>query len=249
MPALASLPPPRTVVRIPVAASTAVRPSLAGPARLATVLGRPDGALYLRCPDEWVIAVLAPGAARLPCGLIAGDREAVRELTDAAGRCGVTVGDGVVHAGSVVVVPVRWWDPRPAIRSFPVVVPGAPAVPGLPTAALAAAVESGASVYAPAQRLAGLGPGLTPAGDDVLIGLASALTGRGDPRADELVAAATGRTTDLALALLRHAARGELLGEVAAVLAGGVASWRRLLAVGHSSGAALALGLRMGLAA
>jgi hypothetical protein len=63
-----------------------------------------------------------------------------------------------------------------------------------------------------ARRLVGLGPGLTPSGDDALIGLAAALhaTGhRARGMLDELVDDAPARTTVVAASLLRHAADGE----------------------------------------
>jgi hypothetical protein len=66
-----------------------------------------------------------------------------------------------------------------------------------------------------AQRLAGLGPGLTPAGDDFLVGWMAGLwlfgTGAGLPVAELcglMAAAAAPRTTRLSAAWLRHAAAG-----------------------------------------
>jgi hypothetical protein len=138
-----------------------------------------------------------------------------------------------------------------------------------------------------AAGLLGRGPGLTPAGDDLLAGLllgglafgpavagpvvagpaiagpAKADTARADTAVADTAVADPGtaslravieslapvQTTALSAALLRHAARGECIGEVAALAAalagaGPVESAAsRLLAVGHTSGAALALGL------
>ncbi|MDR1125831.1 MAG: DUF2877 domain-containing protein [Deltaproteobacteria bacterium] len=57
----------------------------------------------------------------------------------------------------------------------------------------------------------GAGPGLTPAGDDMLCGFALALASRAPERLPELAAAcrpALGRTTDLSRHLLREALRG-----------------------------------------
>src|SRR5262249_13546495 len=59
--------------------------------------------------------------------------------------------------------------------------------------------------------LLGRGPGLTPAGDDVLAGLLAGRAAYGpDDRAlaDDICALAPSRTTALSAALLRHAARG-----------------------------------------
>jgi hypothetical protein len=72
----------------------------------------------------------------------------------------------------------------------------------------AGAVERAAS------RLAGLGPGLTPSGDDLLAGLlVGTAWARGAVPTDlgrACVAAAVGRTTDISVARIRHAARGAL---------------------------------------
>ena len=113
----------------------------------------------------------------------------------------------------------------------------------------------------------GLGPGLTPSGDDVLAGLLVALrhlgTAAGAERAvwlaDWLAAAVTfdarTRTTPISATLLHCAARGEASAEVLAVLRGIAGrqslepALHRLLQLGHTSGADLACGLRIGLAA
>ena len=101
-----------------------------------------------------------------------------------------------------------------------------------------------------ARRVAGLGPGLTPAGDDLLLGaiyaawvlhpaeLAGALAGA-------VVEAACPRTTSLSSAWLRAGSRGEasmvwhhfLRALLAADMAIVHASVQKLLAVGHTSGA------------
>ena len=116
-----------------------------------------------------------------------------------------------------------------------------------------------------AERIVGLGPGLTPSGDDILCGLLVSLRLVGDAvrhgrravwLADWLGAAVTAdagtRTTALAATLLHCAAAGGAGAEVAAVLRG-VAGHeppalpvRRLLAVGHTSGADLAQGVLAG---
>jgi len=105
--------------------------------------------------------------------------------------------------------------------------------------------------------LLGRGPGLTPLGDDVLAGMLVTLTALGHPEAMTLravVLAGLGRTTFVSAALLRHAADGECVPQVAGLLGalGGdpaavpVAA-AALLAVGHSSGAGLAHGVLAGL--
>ena len=108
----------------------------------------------------------------------------------------------------------------------------APAMAGLmsiPTAparlaALREAVardDRGAAALA-ARPLVGLGPGLTPSGDDALVGIEAALRALGHPAAGFLSRAlddVTDRTTDVSTALLRHAARGEFSGRIHRLLA------------------------------
>jgi hypothetical protein len=97
--------------------------------------------------------------------------------------------------------------------------------------------------------LAGVGGGLTPAGDDfitgVLLAIWAGLYGAGlEPLAESLAEAASTRTTTLSGAYLRAAARGECSAPwhalFEALLGGGSSGRRRaleaLLAVGHTSG-------------
>ena len=98
--------------------------------------------------------------------------------------------------------------------------------------------------------LAGLGPGLTPAGDDALAGILL-LLGAHD-RAAAVAAADRARTNDIARAFLAWAARGQSIEPVHRLLsagdaAGASAALAELLRFGHSSGADLAFGLRLGL--
>lgn len=132
--------------------------------------------------------------------------------------------------------------------------------------ALAAAVGRGDhdTVAAAGRALVGLGGGLTPSGDDVLCGLISAgrtlaaALGAGDlDRAlhrvgGALLADAGERTTALSAALLWHAARGELARPARGLLRALLGrtpldpALDALLAVGHSSGRDLAVGVRLG---
>lgn len=108
-----------------------------------------------------------------------------------------------------------------------------------------------------ARSIVGLGPGLTPSGDDVLAGLLAALRTFGPATlADAIGAAVTPdaaeRTTALSATLLHCAAHGLAGREVAAVLNG--LSGReplappvtRLLGAGHTSGADLLWGITAG---
>ncbi|MBO4275316.1 DUF2877 domain-containing protein, partial [Microbispora triticiradicis] len=148
-----------------------------------------------------------------------------------------------------------------------------PRQPGLDAAGAPALLERGClrgslveSITA-AERLIGLGPGLTPSGDDMLAGLLVALRhlGRaaGVPRAvwlaDWLAAAVTfdarTRTTSISATLLHCAARGEASPEVVGVLRAAAGhqplepAVNRLLRLGHTSGADLAWGVQIGVSA
>ncbi len=119
-----------------------------------------------------------------------------------------------------------------------------------------------AAAFAAAHRMVGLGPGLTPSGDDVLCGFLVTVSQLARPAALELralagalgalvVARAARATTALSATLLGHAARGEAAAEVidllAAVAAGAPGpALARLLAVGHWSGYDLATGVAAG---
>jgi hypothetical protein len=126
----------------------------------------------------------------------------------------------------------------------------------------AAAGELGAA-FAAADRMVGLGPGLTPSGDDLLCGFLVTLHQLAPPGGGtRAFAAALGRlvatravraTTALSATLLGHAARGEAPAEVVDVLTAlgqdgpgdrlTARALPRLLAVGHTSGRDLALGV------
>jgi hypothetical protein len=253
------------------AASSAMRPVLTGPARPAEWLGASRGALYLRiCEPPGALAVLAHDAVRLPCGLLLPTTSAELPLTALAppGSTAFMVGDGAVSwtgpAGPVQVRAVREWAPAHAVRGT-VAASELAAVqsvlaasgcaelgfdPGL-LAELALAADDADQSASVALRLLGRGPGLTPAGDDVLAGFligAAAFGLHTAPLRKGIARLARVRTTALSAALLWHAARGECIDEVAAVAAvlGREQILRaisRLLSVGHSSGAALAVGL------
>jgi hypothetical protein len=113
-----------------------------------------------------------------------------------------------------------------------------------------------------AVALLGLGPGLTPAGDDLVGGalFARALAppdAAWTAAAARVVAAARTRTHPISAALLGDLARGEAyapLHALAAGLAGGddagaLAAARALVAIGHSSGWDLLTGLAVGVGA
>ncbi|TDD39435.1 DUF2877 domain-containing protein [Actinomadura sp. KC06] len=280
------------------AASLALRPLLDPPRRAARVIAVFPAALYLEMrggPEPRVLAVVTSDAHRLPNSVVvvATRKEqpfrSIREGGDA------WVGDGRVEAGPLHVRVRRWWDPAPVlgpvqasalaygVRCLEAELADAGMLTGAGTAggglgdhpdpaALAECCAEGdlAGAVEAAERIVGLGPGLTPSGDDILCGLLVSLRSVGDALrhgrtavwlADWLGAAVTAdagtRTTALAATLLHCAAAGGAGAEVAAVLrcvAGhepqdalvtGQAV-RRLLAVGHTSGADLAQGILAG---
>jgi hypothetical protein len=248
----------------------------------------------MRSPAEpRVLAVVGSDAVRLPNAIVVAATS--RDLPFAAVREGddAWVGDGVVEvtgAGPgggptprlrIRVRTRRWWDPSPVL--------GPVSLSRLTHGALALAAETAeercgladhpgpglladrcaegdlAHAVDAAERIVGLGPGLTPTGDDILAGLLISLrlfggsVHGGEPAvrlADWLGAAVTAhadtRTTALAATLLHCASRGQAGAEVAAVLRGiaGQAplrpAVRRLLGVGHTSGADLTWGLLAG---
>ncbi|WP_433478399.1 DUF2877 domain-containing protein [Spirillospora sp. CA-142024] len=246
-------------------------------------------------PEPRVLAVVTSDAGRLPNAVVvvATRREhpfrSVREGGEAF------VGDGRIEADGLNVRVRRWWDPSPALGGMQpaalarglraleaeltaagALTAAGPAGEGLvggglaghpDPAALAGACADGdlAGAVEAAERIVGLGPGLTPSGDDILCGLLAALRlvggavrhgGTAVWLADWLGAAVTAdagtRTTALAATLLHCAAAGNAGGEVTAVLrcvAGHeppAAAVRRLLAVGHTSGTDLAHGVLAG---
>ena len=185
----------------------------------------------------------------------------VDPLPDTAVHAEARLADGRLHVGTdeVDLRAARPWTPPPIDGpARPVPLPGAArsALAGEADLliALAALLERG-DVEAAAGLLGGLGPGLTPAGDDLLAGIALTLHAFGfsEPRLRAMVE--TVRTTDLARAYLRWAARGQciapahdLLRAVAGGDDAGVArAERELCSHGASSGADLLLGIDLAL--
>jgi hypothetical protein len=266
---------PRT--HVTGAASAAVRPVLEAPRRPARVLAAFPAGVYLEVRTDLepsVIAVITGEATRLPNSvLLAGDLPHVAVGDDAV------VGDGVIRLGRLSLHARRWWDPAPPLgrvdparlrEALPRLGTGTPGVAGDEAVELlAASCASGhlLGVLTAAERLMGLGPGLTPSGDDVLAGLlvtlrglgAAAGAGRAVRLAGWLAATvafdARTRTTPISAALLHCAARGEACPEVVEVLRGLAGlrplepAARRLRRLGHTSGSDLAQGIAIGVAA
>jgi hypothetical protein len=189
-----------------------------------------------------VLTVATPFAVRLPAALV----------TSTLPRPGpATVGLGRLAQRSTRWRVSRWWRPeRPAGLEPPADVPLLEPVAGR---ALGVPVVPPTYDGLHTSTLVGRGPGLTPAGDDLLAGALVAAHATADPRrpawrAETLATLATARTTTVSRALLHHACDGyaapELAEFVAAVCGGGdvTRARARLLGVGHLSGAALMAG-------
>ena len=274
--------PARSATAVPASASTGVAELLRGPIRQARVLMSVPAAVYLHVPNDRggdVVGVLTSDAARLPLGCVLFRPSNGRPLVALPSGAPAVVGGGRIVVGDLAVSAAAWWNPRPRLPSLrpallpegvrqlrntlygegvphsAFTLPGLPTGPGGPLAALRGAVRRADmdAALRTATRLIGLGPGLTPAGDDVMAGTIAGLVLLGHPSAERFAAAvyalAAGRTTELSRALLRHAACGRVSGEYAAVLHGLVGerplapAVAGLLATGSTSGRAMALGL------
>jgi hypothetical protein len=233
------------------------------------------------------LCLAAPAAVRVPCAMVLGAGAAAAPAGLRVGQAGTAGGGELRLGTLTVRVARWWRPSRPSLAGtglrplagvLPTVAgllgwgagPGSygdgagvlPAVAGLlGWGAGLGSCGDGAGVSPGVAGLLGWGAGLTPYGDDVLAGALVALAAVGSPRAGTLAGqvlpAAFGRTTFVSAALLVHAARGECVPELAAVLhalpAGAPAELARavgaLLAVGHSSGAGLLVGMIVGLLA
>src|SRR3954454_13224905 len=275
-------PPARVATAVPASASIGVTELLRGPVRPARVLGSLPSAVYLSVATERgtdVVGVLTSDAARLPLGCVLFRPSNGRPLVALPTGAPAEVGGGRIVVGDLAVSAAAWWDPRPRLpHSRPALLPegvrqlrnalygegvphsaftlpGLPTGPGGPLAALRGAVRRADldAALRTAVRLVGLGPGLTPAGDDVMAGVMAGLVLLGHPAAERFAAGvyslAAGRTTELSRALLRHAAAGRVSGEYCAVLQGLVGerplapAVAGLLATGSTSRPAVGPGL------
>ena len=179
--------------------------------------------------DVPVLCVCLPSAVRLPGSMVT--------CVLPSGR--VELSGGRLYDATTTWRVTRWWQPpRPTGLAAPSTVPTLAGVPVL-------------GRLRP-HDLVGFGPGLTPSGDDILAGALVAAYATADPRlarwrAAVRAALATRSTTAVSRGLLHHALDGwatpELAAFVSAVCAGdAVSATGALLAVGHSSGSALAAG-------
>ena len=242
---------------LPAAAPLPARDLLAGPLRTGRVVGMHPSCVYVVTDpaEPRLVAVETADALGLPCALRLGLDRGDRPFAGVSPGDRARVGEDRVEAGPLTLRVVRWWAP-------PVVRPPSGGPPRWPDLAellrdVPAPVDLDGHPDADPHALLGRGPGLTPAGDDVLAGWLLAV--HHDPAARDrllpVVAAAPGATSALAATLLEDAAGGRGIPAAVAVAealgghgsAGDLRSaLDRLLRVGHSSGAALAHGLLRG---
>jgi len=245
---------------------------LVGPSRPASVVAVTTHATYLELtdPDRTLLCLASAEAVRVPCALVLEARILPPQLPVGAI---VDVGCGYVNIDTAVYRVTRWWRP-PQPRGLGTVPPGrlAAAVRWLvghvadpldtagrtAVADLVEALVTGQAPDEPVARLLGRGPGLTPTGDDVLAGTLVTLRALGSPAAAVLAAAvlahAPDATTTVSAALLRHAAAGRCIPQLADLLTaigpgqGLPSAAGALLAVGHCSGAGLLHGVLVAVA-
>ena len=262
--------PPR---HVPAAAGSASAPLVRGAARTGRVVTTTRLAAFIEMDDPppergdvadqpAVLALIDPEAVRLPCSLVLSE-----PLPPLHNGAVAVLGADRVCVGGMRISPSRWWRvPRPALSRPGDAVTRAATITSLPDADVLPTEVATAStrlmsalnspdddLIAAVGGLLGLGPGLTPAGDDVLAGALVALSGTAPDRRARLADAVAAneparRTTVVSAALLRHAATGECIPELADLMAALdgredlPSAHRRLLEVGHTSGPALALG-------
>jgi hypothetical protein len=243
---------------VPAAAPLPARDLLTGPPRPGRVVGVHPSCVYVvsDTAEPRLVGVETADALGLPCALRLGLDAADRPFAAVSPGDPARVGAHRVELGPLTVQVVRWWAP-PMVRP-PVAGPSRGGPPRwVDLAEHLRDVPAPVDPTADPADLLGRGPGLTPAGDDLLAGLLLAVHHDAAARDDLLpvVAAAPGATTALSASLLEEAAAGR---GVPAALAladalGGHGAAQdvttvldRLLRVGHTSGAALAHGLLRG---
>ncbi|HEY3109901.1 MAG TPA: DUF2877 domain-containing protein [Chloroflexota bacterium] len=224
--------------------------------------------------ESELIAVVARPSSRLPNGVHLADGPDFRAVglrVDAP----VLWLDGTIVLGDALLIDLRAAAPwsatlavvglasaeqlASALRRGRATVPPAPLL-AWPCRALLAALRSGdpARIAGAAGAMIGLGPGLTPAGDDALLGCLAVLQAAGHRLAGALataVSAGARRTTPVSAALLRHAAAGrqaeptgDLAGALLSASPGAIdAALSALLPHGATSGRDTADGALVGL--
>ncbi len=158
------------------------------------------------------------------------------------GAGSLTVGD---FRTSIQQTPI--WDPRPAWHllqsgsfALPITPPATVEELNEPLQKLLSGIERGSRVscQAAVSRLAGLGQGLTPSGDDLLMGILYGLwTWYPEPEWLRLIVeTAVPRTTTLSGAFLRAAGDGEATVHWHNLVNGVPGAVEQILTIGHTSG-------------
>lgn len=165
---------------------------------------------------SYVMSITEPGSPRMPNGIEC-------PLTLIEGDS-VMIGGGVLGTARTRVLPGPVWVSKPTLN---------------------VALEASTRLDPDVAALLGAGPGLTPAGDDVLVGYTSGrVLFHGDATtARNVHSRAVGHTTLLSVTLLFHATLGELPEPAHDLLEAG--DVQPLLSFGHSSGRPILLGLAL----
>jgi hypothetical protein len=254
------VPPPSSPPTLHVVGSASiwVLGQVAGPRRTAHVLHAGNDAVYVDLEGS-CLAVLAARAVQVPCGV----RTLLPMLPPVEPGA-----EAVVHDGSIVLPGCEVIVTNIVDTTVPVL--GAedcgwgadqlttlvkdrlrPVEELLPPGALGRLAEGKAGV---ATELLGLGPGLTPVGDDVLAGWLATAVGCRHPALPDLrravALAAPERTSVVSATLLACAARGEGVPQFRSLLIGVATrnvdvldqSLDLMLRIGDTSGAGLVLG-------
>ncbi|MFY0408442.1 DUF2877 domain-containing protein [Solicola sp. PLA-1-18] len=251
---LTSVPASAAATTVRAAATWRAARALGGEPRTARVVA--DGPLAVYVEDEGrCVAVLAADAVHVPMGLRTPlDRVPAHDGVLHLGAGRVALGDVEVRLGRVVDLGVPPLPGLGAVASG--LADGTDAARlELPGAVLAGLAEGDPDVVA---LLLGRGTGLTPTGDDVLAGWLVARRAAGLEScavAQRVRDLAVRRTTFVSAAMLSHALDGEatpalrtwLVRLAAAPEHPDEAARAALLAVGHTSGAGLALGVALAL--
>ena len=238
---------------LPCTASALVAGLVDGPVRPLRAVVRTRVSVHYETGDRQVpwLCLCTPDAVRLPHAVVVA---ALPPLGDRAeiGQAGA----GRLVAGATTYRARRWWDPpRPTGLTNP-----RPETLRLATRLLASSRDAclGLDARWPTvldpERLLGAGRGLTPRGDDLLAGVLVAAAATADPRsrgwrAGVRRASRSRSTTAVSAAMLHWALEGyatpQLARFVTAVCtdADVESALSDLVAVGHSSGAALAAGV------
>ncbi len=252
-------------LRVSGRTAAAVSARIFGPVRRAHVVGTSPAAAYLSLPDGAIVAVVSRDAVALPCAVVLQTPAARLPLGGARGTA--VVGAGMLRLdGLDVAVSGQFETAVPqcaalddaavefVTRSAAAL---SPAQTGLTDAQLRALQLVGAGgplLVRAVEALLGGGPGLTPAGDDALCGYLTAAAAGLAPEAigeqlrREIGTRSPRSTTTLSGQLLEYAASGHAVPPLLRLLDSLAGrrdvehAWEDVLAIGHTSGAALAAG-------